>query len=540
MSLTTERSSRRSLLAEAVAAFEASRFAATEAACARLLAGDPTDLDALLLRGLALGAGRRTAAAARLLNRVAAARADFAHPCRDLDGRLGAREFAAQVRACLDLAPHDARLRLMWAECLQAGGELDGAAEVLAGLLRDAPGSAAAQHRLGLLRAELGDFDAAIGHMLRAVTLDPVPALGWANLGMLLKVQGRFADSLDAYDQALRRAPHDARIRVNRVVALLHAGRYAEAWEDHEWRLALTGAAGTEAAGTGLARLPQAGSLPPLARLQGLAGRTVLVTHEAGFGDMLQFCRYLPPLAARGARVVLAVPPELRRLLSALPGVAATVPMTGEAPAYDWHCPVTSLPRVFGTTLETIPAAVPYLAADPALVAAWAARLPQGPGVRVGLVWAGQARPWLPGFVTVNARRSASLAQFAPFGAVEGVRLVSLQAGAPAGEARLPPGGLALVDPMPSVADFADTAAIIANLDLVVSVDTSVVHLAGALGKPVFLLDRYDNCWRWLSGRTDSPWYPRLRIFRQARIGDWAPVIRQAAEALAAFAVAAR
>ncbi len=550
MSLAIDRPSRRLLLAEAVAALESHRFAATEAACDRILAVDPADMDALLLRGLALAASGRVEPAARLLNRVAAARATFAHPCRDLAGLLEPRDLAIQVRACLDLAPDDVRLRLMWADCLQTAGNLDGAASVLAALLDDDPGSAAAHHRLGMVRAELGEFDAAIAHMLRAVALDPVPALGWANLGMLLKVQGRFAEALDAYDEALRRAPHDARIHVNRVVALLHAGRYLEAWEDHEWRFALTentatDKAGTETAqtgrtGTGRAGLPQAGLLPPLALLPGIAGRTVLLTHEAGFGDMLHFCRYIPLLAARGARIALAVPPELRRLLATLPCVAETVLMNTKPPAHDWHCPITSLPRIFGTTLETIPADVPYLTADPALVAAWAARLPTGPGLRVGLVWAGQARPWLPGFVTVDARRSTSLAQFAPFGGVHGARFVSLQAGASASEARMPPAGLALHDPMPAVADFADTAAIVANLDLVISVDTSVVHLAGALGKPVFLLDRYDNCWRWLSGRTDSPWYPRLRIFRQAQIGDWAPVIQRAAEALAEFATNTR
>jgi ADP-heptose:LPS heptosyltransferase len=144
----------------------------------------------------------------------------------------------------------------------------------------------------------------------------------------------------------------------------------------------------------------------------------------------------------------------------------------------------------------------------------------------------------LPGFATVNARRSTSLAMFAPFAAIPEVQFVSLQVGAPAAEVERPPAGLALYDPMRGVADFADTAAIIANLDLVVSVDTSVVHLAGALGKPVFLLDRYDNCWRWLSRRTDSPWYPTLRIFRQASIGEWAPVMQNAADALAQFATA--
>jgi len=519
-------SSRRALLAEAVAALEARSFLATEAACASLLAADPADMEALLLRGLALAAAGQTAPAARLLDHVAAARADYAHPCRDLDRMLGAAAFATQVRACLDLTPADARLRLMWADCLHKDGDLEPAADALAALLDDGPETAAAHHRLGMVRAELGDIDAAIGHTLRAVILDRRPALGWGNLGLLLKIQGRFDESLDAYAQALRRSPQDARLRVNRVVALLQAGRFAEAWRDHAARFALGEYFG----------LPLAGLLPPLATLPDLTGRTVLLTHEAGYGDTLQFCRYVPLLAARGARIVLAVPPALQRLLGRLPGVAEMVPANAELPEYDWHCPMMSLPGVFATTLETIPAEVPYITADPALVAAWAARLPTAPGPRVGLVWAGQARPWLPGFATVDTRRSTSLALFAPFGAIEGVRFISLQADAPASEAHRPPSGLALHDPMPSVTDFADTAAIIANLDLVVSVDTSVAHLAGALGKPVFLLDRYDNCWRWLSGRTDSPWYPTLRIFRQTRIGDWGPVMQRAAAALAEFA----
>ena len=157
--------------------------------------------------------------------------------------------------------------------------------------------------------------------------------------------------------------------------------------------------------------------------------------------------------------------------------------------------------------------------------------LPAKRALRVGLVWAGQARPWLPGFVGLDQRRSTGLATLAPLAAVSGVQFVSLQKGPAAADARTP-GAFDLLDVMDEVRDFADTAAIIANLDLVISVDTSVVHLAGAMGKPVFLLDRYDHCWRWLSGREDSPWYPSLRIFRQTRPGEWAPVVARVAEAL--------
>jgi hypothetical protein len=183
--------------------------------------------------------------------------------------------------------------------------------------------------------------------------------------------------------------------------------------------------------------------------------------------------------------------------------------------------------------METIPSNTPYLAADPELIARWESCLLHG-GLRVGLVWAGQARPWLPGFSTLDRRRSAGITAFAPLAGLPGTCFVSLQKEPAAAET--PPPGLELHNPMPQVGDFADTAAIVTCLDLVVSIDTSVVHLAGALGKPVFLLDRYDNCWRWFSGREDSPWYPGLRIFRQERLGDWTVPMRRVAEAVANMA----
>ena len=185
-------------------------------------------------------------------------------------------------------------------------------------------------------------------------------------------------------------------------------------------------------------------------------------------------------------------------------------------------------------TVETIPCEVPYLEAAPALVRRWSARLPTSDTLRVGLCWAGQARPWLTGFVALDRRRSTDLATLAPLSSVPGARFISLQKGPAAVQAC--EADFDLLDVMADVTDFADTAAIVANLDLVISVDTSIVHLAGAMGKPVFLLDRYDNCWRWLSGREDSPWYPSLRIFRQESSGDWAPVIARVATALAAAA----
>ena len=494
------------LLRAALDHLQQGRFAATEANCNALLARGP-DCEAELLLGLALGAQGQTPQAMRLFDRVARARPGHAHPCRDL------------------------------AELLAGLGRTDEAVSHYQTWLARAPDDAAAHHAIGLLLAELGRIPEALLHFQRVVAIDPDPAMGWSNLGMMLKIERQFDASIAAHDQAVARAPEDPQVRVNRAVALLHAGRLTEAWCDYEWRLRQPGHAS----------LPMTKLLPDIHGCN-LAGRTVLVTHEEGFGDTLQFLRYVPMLAARGARVVLAVPNELARIAATLDGVSEILPPSplplagevgersspgeGSAPGtdFDFRCPVFSLPRAFGTTLQTIPAPIPYLRADPILVEAWSHRLPAGP--RIGLVWAGQARPWLSGFTTLDRRRSAGLAHFAPLGAVPGVRFISLQKGPPALEARTAPPGMTLHDPMSDAADFADTAAIISNLDLVVSVDTAVVHLAGALGKPVFLLDRYDNCWRWFSGRQDSPWYPLLRIFRQDSIGDWVPPMHRVAEAL--------
>jgi Flp pilus assembly protein TadD len=494
--------------------------------CLGLVARDPDDIEARLLLGLAIGARGDAAGAAPILNRVAQVRAGYAHPCADLAQMLAAQGktelVEAQYRACLSLKPDDLGLRYGLATFLRERGEGDAAVLVLAPALTWHPENAEAHDQMGSALAEAGRFAEAAGAFRRAVALDPGQAVFWANLGMMLKVEGDFGASLEAYGKALSLAPENRQIRVNRAVARLHAGRFAEAWQDEVWVLAEPGRTG----------LPPETLLPPLSRLPDLAGRTVLVVQEEGLGDTLQFLRYLPLLAERGARVAVAVPPALTGLLRTVPGVAEVPDGDAPVPRFDFHCSFNALPRAFETTLETIPCDVPYIGADPALAREWAARLPAGEALRVGLCWAGQARPWLAGFVGLDQRRSTSLATLAPLAAIPGVRFFSLQKGPAAQQAHTAP--FDLLDVMDEVGDFADTAAIVANLDLVISVDTSVVHLAGAMGKPVFLLDRYDNCWRWLSGREDSPWYPTLRIFRQQRSGDWAPVIARVVAALAA------
>lgn len=489
---------RRRVLGAVLEALEAGLWPVA-AAMVRTLPAD--DGDGMLLLGLALAGTHDIVGASALLVEVARKRPGHAHPCTDFARLYPDGPVAPLFQACLRAAPDNGRLRRDFAAWLL---ERDAPIEAEA-ILRSEQGSASGQHLMGLALTEQGRFREAIPHFERATMLDPIPSMAWANLGMVLKIEGRFAEALSAYEEAVLRSPDDATIRLNRMVALLHAGRWAEAWAEGDWRLRLPAYRG----------LPESRLLP---RDADLRGRTVLLTHEEGFGDTIQFLRYVPLLAERGARVVAQMPAPLLRLVQHVPGIAAVLPEDAPLPAFDWHCPMVSLPRAFGTTPQTVPRG------DYLRVAA-----PPQEQRRIGLVWAGQARPWLPGFNGLDARRSAGPAIFARLAEVQGAHFVSLQTGPAAAQ---PPPGLTLENPMPGVQDFADTAAIVAGLDLVVSVDTAIVHLAGAMGKPVFMLDRYDHCWRWLPGRTDTPWYPLATIFRQDRPNDWSGPMERIVQSL--------
>jgi tetratricopeptide (TPR) repeat protein len=503
---------------------EARRWRMAEVESRILLAVNPADVEGTLILGLAIAASGEASRAAPLLNRVRLARPGNADPCRDfatMEPRASRTLVMRQYRACLRLAPADSGLRLDFASYLLENSDPEAALFVL----RDAPDCAATSNSRGMALAETGKFKEATRCFDRAARLDPATPQGWSNLGMMLRIEGRFDESLAAYDRSVAIGANDPRIKVNRAIALLHAGRWEDGWRDYESRFNQPGYVAAS----------DAPALPAIEANMRLDGQRVLIWHEEGFGDTLQFARYLPILVGMGATVTAMVPAPLTRLLLGIEGVTVIQAGAGVSPPHDLQSPFFSLPRAFGTTIRTVPNA-PYITADSTLAAAWAARLPQD-GLRAGLVWAGQARPWLQGFTSVDRRRSADLAAFAPLAPVRGVRFVSLQAGTAAAQGQEPPQGMELTDPMEAVRDFADTAAIIANLDVVISVDTSVAHLAGAMGKPVFLLDRYDNCWRWLHGRNDTPWYPSMTIFRQPRPGDWMSVMHRVASALASLAV---
>jgi Tfp pilus assembly protein PilF len=342
---------------------------------------------------------------------------------------------------------------------------------------------------------------------------------------MTLQWCGTPEATLNEYNRTIALVPDDPTGHVNKAMFLIYTGDLAAGFREYEWRW----------------RDP-ATPIPEFARTTphwlgegDIAGKTVLFYEEQGFGDTLQFCRYVVPAARAGARVILRVQRTLAELLAAVPGISRIVTDDEDLPEHDLRCPMLSLPVAFGTTIETIPAEVPYLRADPSRVAVWRDRLSSIPGPRVGLVWAGSWRFGKAEDMAMNARRSMPLTALAPLVPAARCSFVSLQLGPAAEEVRSPPAGMILHDHTGELVTFADTAALIENLDLVISVDTAVAHLAGAMGKPVWLMNRFDSCWRWLRDRDDSPWYPTMRQFRQSTPGNWIDVVDRVAAALRDF-----
>lgn len=416
---------------------------------------------------------------------------------------------ATALRGALALDPaNDGALELLAAAGRRAGGEV-GAVRTLRRLLRLRPDSANGWHALSLSEPGI------LGTLRRALVLQPDHRSALSGLANRLRDRREIAESLRLHDHAVRLEPASAEARWNRSLARLLAGDLAGGWEDYEARW------GVADFPTRPRGLPQ-----PLWSGEGIAGQTILLHEEQGRGDAIQFVRYAPLVAARGARVLLEVGADLVSLFHGLPGVERVVARGEPLPAFDWQCPLLSLPRAFATRLETIPAAVPYLSADPALTAAWKERL-TGECLTVGLVWAGN--PQFAG----DQERSPGLAALAPLLAVPGCRFFGLQLGPGrdelAGRA-MPP---SFTDLAPEIRDFADTAAIMASLDLVVSSCTAPAHLAGALGVPLWVLLSHAPDWRWLLDRADSPWYPTARLFRQPRPGDWSAAVDEVAAALA-------
>ncbi|MFO1024974.1 MAG: tetratricopeptide repeat-containing glycosyltransferase family protein [Acetobacteraceae bacterium] len=387
--------------------------------------------------------------------------------------------------------------------------------------LRLNPAHPHATLNLGSVRQVFDHPDEAEGLFRRAMELGVNASHARSNLALCMMEQVRPEEAETLCREAIADSPNYPEAKANLALALLTMGRLQEGWGYYETRWEVEGK------NRPVPRLEQ-----PRWTGQKLNGETVLLYAEQGFGDTLQFCRYVPKVAEAGARVVLVVPRPLRRLMMALPGVDVLLAEDDDTlPAFDFHCPLLSLPHAFGTGLDTIPAEMPYLKGDPH---AWRSVLEGLPGLKVGLVWAGKSRTDQPHAVALDKRRSMRLQDMAPLFEVPGVSFVSLQLGPPARQMRTLPEGAVLHDVSARIADWADTADLIAGLDLVIAVDTAVAHLAGALGKPVWMLNRFDSCWRWMVGREDTPWYPTMRIFRQHERNDWTSVIDDVRVALEA------
>jgi Flp pilus assembly protein TadD len=534
------------------------RPAEAEAALTTALRLNPKYADALNNLGIALAAQGRHNEAVATYRRALKLQANYPDACNNLGLAYKAlgkfTEAEARFRAALTFKPDFAEAQGNLGIVLAAQGRTADAEASYRAALRLRPASRDALNNLGVLLSDLGQWAEAEGLLREAVRLDPDAPDAYRNLGAVLTHLERAAEAEpmlrlavrlapeapeahfnlgaalhdlrrlreadSAYREALRLRPDFADAHNNRAYSLLLAGRYAEGWEEYEWRWKTKHMAGGSR-----------GFSAPLWLGEPLGGRALLLHAEQGLGDTLQFCRYAPLIAGAG-NLIIEVQPPLKRLMASLPGAIEVVARGEPLPAFDLHCPLMSLPLALGAMLEAIPATVPYLAADPGDAAHWRTRLAPLAAPRVGLVWAGNSHLGFPEFAAVDARRSVSLAAMAPLAEVPGVSFVSLQKGAPSVQAADPPAGMALTDFTADLDDFADTAALIDGLDLIISVDTSVAHLAGAMGKPVWVLNRHDTCWRWLLNRNDSPWYPTLRLFRQPAPGDWRSVMQNVAKAL--------
>lgn len=469
-------------------------------------------------------------------------------------GRLN--EAVACLRKAVHLNPHNPRAHYNLGEAVEKQGRLEEAATCYRKVIDLQPDVPEAHNNLGYALGEQDQLDEAIACLRRAiairsnyaqaysnlgfifgkqqrlqkavacyrsaVALDPDVPETHNNLGTMLDQQALLDEAIACYRRAITLKPDFAEAHNNLAMALLARGDLAEGWREYEWRWKMSEASKY------CRNFAQ-----PQWQGEPAAGRTLLIHAEQGYGDTLQFCRYASLAAAQGLRVVMEAPAPLVRLLRALPGVAQVI-RSGDALAdFDFHCPMVSLPLAISSITAAVPNVPAYLHADTAQAALWGARLAAmaNNGPRIGLVWAGNPRPHSPGWAAIDRRRSLAPERLAPLFDVRGLHFLSLQKDGPPAPERFP-----LTDFMHEMADFADTAALIANLDLVISVDTAVAHLAASLGKPVWVLSRFDACWRWLVGRRDSPWYPTLRLYRQPRPGDWDSVLEEVAHDLSSLA----
>lgn len=491
---------------------------------------EPARADALSKRGSALVALGRAGEALESFDRAILASPDHGDANFNrgvvLQGMERFEDAAASYARAVEINPADAQAWNNRGVVLGEARRLDEALRCLDRAISLQPGYADAHNNRAVILGEMRDFGAALQSLDRAMALKPRYVDALYNRGNLQVEMQDWPAAIASYEAAVALDPGYAQAHWNQGLCHLRLGDFVRGWPRFEWRWDAV---------PGMRRAAHArplwlGDAP-------LAGRAILLHAEQGLGDTLQFCRFAAQVHALGARVLLEVQPPLRALMVGLEGVERVFAQGETLPDFDYQCPLMSLPLALETSLADIPSAGGYLASDALKASHWRQRLENEPAFRVGVVWSGGYRPHQPVTRGVNERRNMHPRHLAALD-LPGVQLYSLQKGpeALAQWAELRASGWqgpAMVDYTDDLADFADTAALISNLDLVISVDTSVAHLAGALGKPVWLLNRFDSCWRWMLERADTPWYASMRIFRQSVPGDWEGVMQAVRQQLA-------
>jgi len=541
---------------EAVGLYRQGRLAEAEKICTRVLRARPYWFDALHLLGIIKLQGGKAGAACTHFEQALKLDPASAPAMSNLGMALAALNRDQEALAILDksiaLMPGSVEAICNRGNVLM---KLNRPAEALAAFdaaLALAPDFPAARANRGNALAALGRFEEALAQYDAVLAIMPAHAETHLNRGNALHSLCRATEAIAAFERALALRPDYVKAHVGRGAARQALNQQHEALADFDRAIALDKSNADAHHNAALARLTlgdyrrgfeqyewrwQRSGMPVRRRNFGkplwlgeypLARKRILVAAEQGLGDCIQFARYVPMLAGSGATVVLEAPPPLLSLLARLDGVADVVARGDPLPAFDVYCPAGSLPRALRTEVSTIPAAIPYLHASGERIASWRERIERLPTPRIAVVWSGSADH------ANDRNRSIALRQMAPLLALN-AGFVSLQRDLRPTDAEELARQPALTHIGDTLADFDDTAAVLAVVDLVVTVDTSVAHLAGALGLPTFVLVPFCPDWRWMLARADSPWYPTVRLFRQPAVGDWESVIARAAEAVRAL-----
>lgn len=516
----------RQLLAKAFEHYQKGQVLQAQQLCQQIIKKQPPQADALNLLGIIacqLGQGEQGIA---YLQQAIAHQPSFSDAHFNLGNVLQQQgkleEAIAHYQQAIACQPDFAETYINLGRCLEQESRFEEAIAVYQKLIALKPDISGVYLNLGLALQGQGKFQEAIWAYNRVLELEPDSDRAYNNLGLAFKDQGQLEEAIGSFNRAIELNPQDAGMRLNRATTLLLSGDFRRGFAEYESRWQHF-----ESLGAKIYPFTQ-----PLWDGKDLNGQIILLHSEQGFGDAIQFVRYAPLVQQRGGYVIVGCRAPLLRLFSTLSGIDQLVAMGGRMPKFDLHAPLMSLPCLLGTTLETVPTKIPYLSASQSHLT-----LDVSPNYKrkVGIVWAAGEVGGKDKLRSIQTKRSCALTEFMKILEIPGLAFYSLQKGPHATDWEQLQGQVPVQDLSGQIRNFADTAAVLAQLDLVITVDTAVAHLAGALGQPVWVLLPFSPDWRWMLERDDSPWYPTMRLFRQERPGDWSGVLTRVAQALQEF-----